>query len=774
MGTVRRMRLITLTIWLLAALTGPVMAQSAATPAAAPAPVVTPAQAQNVLDLLKDDKRRTAFVAELETMVQALPAKPSVVPLAANSVGAELLSQGTEWALDLGAQLTATAQAIGDVPLLGRWAVATASDPAARGRIGDTGWRVAVAALLAGAAQWLATRLLRRPRRILAARAPADEPNNEEAANDLAGAGVGEAGHNQRFSIAWRMLRRLPYVLLGLGLDVLPVAAFAVVGQALLATPLGDTTNTRSVVVTCVDAWVVFQLVMCVTRTFVSPANPRLRLIHCEDDTAAYIQRWVRRIAVVAVFGFAVAEVGLLFGLYRNAYEVLLKLVGLAVHVLLLVVVFQSRHAVAHRLQAPRRKTGTLAALQNQMANRWHYVAIFYIVALWLVEATQIRNGYARLLHFFVVTMVTVILARLAGIVALGLVDRLVRIDPDRVGEHPALERRINRYYPAVRGCIIAAIYAATTVVLLEVWGFSPVVWFTDAQLGERLLSAILTSGVTIILALLIWEAANATVESHLAGLTQQAQIARAARLRTLLPMLRTALLVAILLIAGLIVLSQIGINIAPLLAGAGVLGVAIGFGSQKLVQDLITGLFLLLENTMQVGDVVSLGGLSGTVENLSIRTIRLRALDGSVHIIPFSSVTTVTNQTRDYAYALVDLQVGLNEEPDEIAGLLREVAKAMRAEPRWEDAVTAELEVLGVNGFNENAWTMRVRIRTTPAQRWAVSREFNRRVKYKFDDLAIQSPMTSYKAQGWLPPGSERPIPQAANEPEPTEKAAE
>ncbi len=103
-------------------------------------------------------------------------------------------------------------------------------------------------------------------------------------------------------------------------------------------------------------------------------------------------------------------------------------------------------------------------------------------------------------------------------------------------------------------------------------------------------------------------------------------------------------------MIAGLIVLSQVGLNIAPLLAGAGVLGVAIGFGSQKLVQDLITGLFLLLENAMQVGDVVPLGGLSGTVEHLSIRTIRLRALDGSVHIIPFSSVTTVTNQTRDFS----------------------------------------------------------------------------------------------------------------------------
>jgi len=248
--------------------------------------------------------------------------------------------------------------------------------------------------------------------------------------------------------------------------------------------------------------------------------------------------------------------------------------------------------------------------------------------------------------------------------------------------------------------------------------------------------------------------------------LTQQAQIARAARLRTLLPMLRTALMVSILIIAGLIVLSQVGVNIAPLLAGAGVLGVAIGFGSQKLVQDLITGLFLLLENTMQVGDVVALGGLTGTVENLSIRTIRLRALDGSVHIIPFSSVTTVTNQTRDFSYALIDCQVGLNEEPDHIADVLRDVVKTMRGQPRWEDAITADLEVMGVNAFGDGNWTLRARIRTTPSQRWAVNREFNRRLKYRFDELGIQSPITAWKAQGWLPPGSERPIPPPAPEP--------
>jgi small conductance mechanosensitive channel len=246
-----------------------------------------------------------------------------------------------------------------------------------------------------------------------------------------------------------------------------------------------------------------------------------------------------------------------------------------------------------------------------------------------------------------------------------------------------------------------------------------------------------------------VWELANAAIARHLAQLARSAQLSRSARLRTLLPMFRTTLMVTVCLVAGLLVLSEIGVNIAPLLAGAGVIGLAIGFGSQKLVQDIITGLFLLLENAMQVGDVVTLGGMTGTVENLSIRTIRLRSVDGSVHIVPFSAVTTVTNSTRDYGFAVVDVSVGVNEEPDHIADVLKDIAAKMRTESPWRGLILADLEVMGVDKFLATVWVMRVRIKTLPASRWSVGREINRRIQITFDELAIESPMTSYRALG-------------------------
>ena len=137
-------------------------------------------------------------------------------------------------------------------------------------------------------------------------------------------------------------------------LDLVPVAVFAAIGHAMLTTPLGAQTNTRLVVLAVVDAYVICRVVMCVTRTFVSPSNHRLRLIQCDDHWAGFIERWVRRLTGVVVFGFAVAEVGLLFGLYRSAHDVFLKLVFLVVHVMLVVVVLRSRHVVAHRLRARR------------------------------------------------------------------------------------------------------------------------------------------------------------------------------------------------------------------------------------------------------------------------------------------------------------------------------------------------------------------------------------------------------------------------------------
>ena len=164
-------------------------------------------------------------------------------------------------------------------------------------------------------------------------------------------------------------------------------------------------------------------------------------------------------------------------------------------------------------------------------------------------------------------------------------------------------------------------IACAGIVVLLETWGLDALGWFASGTLGGRLLGTLVSIGMTLVLALAVWEAANTAIQRRLARLSRDSHAARSARVRTLLPMLRTVLGGAILVFVVLNALSQLGVNVAPLLAGAGVIGLAVGFGSQNLVRDVITGIFLLFEDAVAVGDVVQLGGLSGVVEHLSIRS---------------------------------------------------------------------------------------------------------------------------------------------------------
>ncbi len=714
-----------------------------ASPAAAASPALSASQAQAVLDVLRDDKRRAEFTATLEGMARALPAPEApapVLPLEPDSLGAQLLTQVSTTLSNAGTQLAASVQAVNDLPLLWRWLALQATDPAARARVLDAAWKLAVVLALALTLEWLAVRVLRRLRAAFNGWAPRAQP--DEAKPD---ADETEAAHRSwRLAVTVGALRRLPYLLGRLLLDLAPIAVFAAAAYVLINTRLGDAIISRQAITLVVQGYIATRAVLAVVWMLVGPDTPQLRLLHVSNRAAAYLTRWAWRIMVIAVTGYVIAEIGLLFGMYRTAHDAVLKLFALVVHGCLVIMVLQARPAVARRIRAAGKQTGFWAAVRNRMASSWHLVAIFYIVALWLVWAVELRNGYMRLLQFFVVTSVVLLASRLLTTVVLGGLDRL-RTEPEN--QPPRLGSRLRFYYPIVRGILLAGLMVLTGFALLEAWGLGAWSWLMRGGLGGRVASAMTLIGFTVVLAILVWEGANAWIEAHLARLTHEAHLARAGRLRTLLPMLRTALLVTIVLVVALMTLSELGVNIAPLLAGAGVIGIAVGFGSQKLVQDLITGMFLLLENTMQVGDVVTLGGLTGTVETLSIRAIRLRALDGAVHIIPFSAVTTVTNQTRDYGYALLDISVGLNEEPGRVGDVLRGLAAEMRADPAWATKILDALDVMGVERFIDTAWVLRVRMKTQPASRWAVGRELNRRVKLRFDELAIESPITSYRA---------------------------
>jgi small-conductance mechanosensitive channel len=724
----------------------PCRSQEAQTPPA-PAPAVSATQAQHALEVLQDDSKRTQLIQTLKTIANASPAAQGAPASAANNdnLGVQLLGQVSDSLSSISSQITEAARAISDFPGVWHWVMHLTNDPTTRDTLFAALWKLALVIGCALAVEWLVRRAVRKPLAAVGRYVPvrARHPiNNEQMPAAEIDATAEDRGLRRYPSLAygWQLIQRLPFVLLRLALELLPVVCFAAVGNLMLATGIGHERTPRLVILVMVNAYVLWRCILYATAAVVSPAASQPSLLIIRNETAAYVDVWATRIVTVIVFGVALANVALVLGLFHPAYEALIRLVVLVVHLFIVIIILQCRRPVAGLIRAPEGQRGALAVMRNRFSEIWHIFAIVLDLALWTIWALEIRDGYTLLLKYFISTIAVLAIARVISVAVLTGLDQMFRVSPDFVRQFPGLEARANRYFPALRATVSSVVAAITIFALLEVWGIDAAAWFSSGQVGGRLVSAIVTIAIAGVVALAIWELSNAAIEQHLTRLTRDGRYMRAARLRTFLPMLRTTLLSVILTIVALTALSELGVNIAPLLAGAGIVGIAIGFGSQKLVQDVITGLFLLLENAMQVGDFVTVsGGLSGNVENLSIRTIRLRAPDGSVHIIPFSSVTSVTNTNRGIGNAAISVNVAYKEDTDHVSEVLKEIAAQIRAEEAFKPLIRGDLEIWGVDKVDASMATIVGQIQCTDSGRWPVQREFYRRMKQRFQELGIE-----------------------------------
>lgn len=226
-------------------------------------------------------------------------------------------------------------------------------------------------------------------------------------------------------------------------------------------------------------------------------------------------------------------------------------------------------------------------------------------------------------------------------------------------------------------------------------------------------------------------------------------------RTRTLLSLLRSVGLVIIGVMTLFMVLGALGVELGPLLAGAGVVGLAVSFGAQSLVKDVISGLFMLFENQFGVGDVIRIEGVSGAVEQMTLRIVVLRDVHGVVHIVPNGQITKVSNLTRSWARVVLDVGVAYREDPDRVSDVLRAVGHELWEDPEWRPLLVEPLEVPGIEAFGESSVTIRVTVKTLPLKQWDVARELRRRIKLRFDADGIEIPyphQTVYWGEGQQP----------------------
>ena len=593
----------------------------------------------------------------------------------------------------------------------------------------------------------------RRPVSGTATSRPAGEQDEHELADAEAGETEKRPGRRLSF-LTWG--RRFLLGLLHLGLRLVALLGFAVTIQVLISTTLIATQAAEFAVIGVANAYLLCRLALEVLRFVLAPQTPGLRLVRLSTAHASAVMRWARLPLATGFTGFAVASIAELLGLHHAGATVLIRLITLAVHVEIALGIWQSRRIVGCWITGAPSATGFAAGIRQRLGRIWHYPALFYVLALWIAWAAGVHDAFSVLLRIVVVVIAALMIGRLAWHGSAHLLERLLP-DPElRELRHPFFVRA-HAYNPLLRGLVRAIVGVLVFLLILQGWGVDAFAWLLNNPISRALIGAFISIIITIAVALTLWEFANTVLNGRIEQLAANGRARQAARLRTLLPMIRAAIGIAIGLVAGLICLSKIGVNAAPLLAGAGVLGIAIGFGSQKLVQDVITGLFLLLEDAMQVGDYISLAGMSGTVERLSIRTIRLRGGDGSVNIIPFSAVTTVTNMTRDFGYAQISIQVSYGTDLKHVYAVLTDIACTMRAEPTWAAMMRDDLQIFGLDQFGPSALVITGQIRTGPGQHWAVRREFYARVKERFAAEGIEMPHL-YLAPA-LAPAPENPV---------------
>ncbi|HEU4453475.1 MAG TPA: mechanosensitive ion channel family protein [Longimicrobium sp.] len=227
-------------------------------------------------------------------------------------------------------------------------------------------------------------------------------------------------------------------------------------------------------------------------------------------------------------------------------------------------------------------------------------------------------------------------------------------------------------------------------------------------------------------------------------------------RARTLVSLFRSIGRVIIGILFLFMLLGAVGVNLGPLLAGAGVIGLAVSFGAQSLVKDVISGLFILIENQFGVGDVIRIEGVSGAVERMTLRVVVLRDVEGVVHIVPNGQITKVSNLTRSWSRVVLDIGVAYREDPDRVIAVLREVGRELWEDPEWRPLMLEQPEVPGVESFADSAVNIRMWAKTLPLKKWDVGRELRKRIKMRFDRESIEIPFphqTVYWGEGQSPP---------------------
>jgi len=560
-------------------------------------------------------------------------------------------------------------------------------------------------------------------------------------------------------------------------LDLVSICVFAAAVLVIFHLFLNRTMPQRVLVAAYLAAVLIVRAAHLLSRLLLAPRLPALRVLPLGDETALYLHRWIMALVAVASFGLLTCGIFRLAGTPEAPHFFMVSLVGLVLAFMLISMILQKRKPVMQAL------TGNLpqTSLRARLALYWHHFAIFGVILLWIFTvlnrllAGDQPGGYLGLKTLLIIPLYFLldwILRRILE-VAFGIVqksDDLGAAAGDGTGgaaantvAEPAPNRLdIGRLRKIVRGGLRVALAFLMFFWIMRIWG-------VELKIGQEVARAAFNILVVVLVCFVAWELGNAAIKRRLAKEMPEEDEddekeeggSGGSRIATLLVLLRKFMLVVIIVLASLIILSSVGVNIGPLIAGAGVIGLAIGFGAQTLVKDIISGMFFLIDDAFRVGDYVDTGKQKGTVAAISLRSLRLRHPRGMVYTIPFSDISSVTNFSRDYIITKLDFRVPFDSDLEQVRKLVKKkVYQKIMEDPELGKKLLGPIKSQGVREVDDSAMIVRVKYKTAPGEQFAIRKQVYRLMQEGFQEAGLKFAHRNVTVS--LPPEVQQSLPQA------------
>ncbi|WP_019998433.1 mechanosensitive ion channel family protein [Aureimonas ureilytica] len=459
-----------------------------------------------------------------------------------------------------------------------------------------------------------------------------------------------------------------------------------------------------------------------------------------------YAQRrllnWVATLAALAATAAILREFSLRIVVGFNLADVTSLVLDLGLALLTAAFILRHRLTVRSLLIRGHRQdrgsahsSGVLSSAFRALATYWHLVALAFVVANVVARLTGTGNG------MFILESSGALLYIFGGLALLAVANAgFKRLSHSMSRGRVTLRNAILRRYLDIFHLLLQIAVAAFVVVqAVDVWGFDLAGWIASER-GQRFVHPLLSLIIVPAVIYAIWTTIDTAVTHSLEPTDSRGRVRnRSGRIRTLLPLLRNLVFVVLSIVTVIAMLANIGVDVTPLLAGAGVIGLAFSFGAQQLVQDVITGFFIIFEDTIAVGDVISTGDRTGTVEGLTIRTVRIRDANGALHSVPFSQIKALQNNSRGFGIFPLNVSIAFGADADRTMDIMREVGAELLTDDTYGADMLAPLEIWGLDGFTREGVVIKGAIRCKPLQQWGVGREFNRRLKRRLDEEQIR-----------------------------------